>query len=207
MVLGLAVCEVWPSARAEKLKTNKTAGITFIGYHPVNWDHSRDVKWPTTRVRGTNLGHPPQHHLLLLQRIDLRIGVGREHEDLSTASCAAGIVHDIGNSGGTAIGRQRRASSGIDTVGGGGGEALLRAGGKRVGIEAVLAARMQRPEHEQQIGGGLWYALELDYDRIAAMLRRHNYRGYISLEFEGRDNPRNGVPRSLQLLRRAFAIS
>jgi len=56
-------------------------------------------------------------------------------------------------------------------------------------------------------GGGLWYALELDYDRIAAMLRRHNYRGYISLEFEGRDNPREGVPRSLQMLRRAFATS
>jgi L-ribulose-5-phosphate 3-epimerase len=56
-------------------------------------------------------------------------------------------------------------------------------------------------------GGGLWYALELDYERIAAMLRRHNYRGYISLEFEGRDNPREGVPRSLQLLRRAFAAT
>jgi L-ribulose-5-phosphate 3-epimerase len=53
-------------------------------------------------------------------------------------------------------------------------------------------------------GGGLWYALDLDYERIAAMLRRHDYRGYISLEFEGRDDPRNGVPRSLEMLRRAF---
>jgi L-ribulose-5-phosphate 3-epimerase len=54
-------------------------------------------------------------------------------------------------------------------------------------------------------GGGLWYTLDLDYRRIAGMLRRHNYRGYISLEFEGRDNPRTGVPRSLALLREAFA--
>ena len=53
-------------------------------------------------------------------------------------------------------------------------------------------------------GGGLWYALDIDYERVAAMLRRHNYRGYISLEFEGRDAPRIGVPRSLELLRRAF---
>src|SRR5262249_52633515 len=54
-------------------------------------------------------------------------------------------------------------------------------------------------------GGARRYALALDYRRIAAMLRRHNYRGYISLEFEGRDNPRTGVPRSLALLREAFA--
>jgi sugar phosphate isomerase/epimerase len=53
-------------------------------------------------------------------------------------------------------------------------------------------------------GGGLWYALDLDYDRIAAMLRRHNYRGYISLEFEGKEDPKVGVPKSLDLLRKAF---
>src|SRR5262245_10070255 len=54
-------------------------------------------------------------------------------------------------------------------------------------------------------GGGIWYSLDLDYNRIAAMLRRHKYRGYISLEFEGRDNPKTGVPRSLEMLRKAFA--
>ncbi|MDP6443776.1 MAG: sugar phosphate isomerase/epimerase family protein, partial [Pirellulaceae bacterium] len=30
-------------------------------------------------------------------------------------------------------------------------------------------------------GGGTWYTLKLDYDRIAAILRKANYRGYISL--------------------------
>lgn len=55
-------------------------------------------------------------------------------------------------------------------------------------------------------GGGLWYTLELDYLRIAELLRRHNFRGYVSLEFEGRDDPRTGIPRSLELLRSAFAV-
>jgi L-ribulose-5-phosphate 3-epimerase len=53
-------------------------------------------------------------------------------------------------------------------------------------------------------GGGIWYALDLDYDRIAAMLHKHNYRGYISLEFEGMEDPRTAVPKSLALLRKAF---
>ena len=34
-------------------------------------------------------------------------------------------------------------------------------------------------------GGGIWYELDLDYSRIAKLIRKHNYRGYISLEFEG----------------------
>jgi sugar phosphate isomerase/epimerase len=53
-------------------------------------------------------------------------------------------------------------------------------------------------------GGGTWYTLELDYDRIAALLRKHNYRGYISLEFEGKEDPRTAIPKSLALLRKAF---
>lgn len=53
-------------------------------------------------------------------------------------------------------------------------------------------------------GGGIWYTLELDYDRIAKIMKAHNYRGYISLEFEGNENPRTGVPRSLEMLRKAF---
>jgi sugar phosphate isomerase/epimerase len=53
-------------------------------------------------------------------------------------------------------------------------------------------------------GGGVWYSLDLDYDRIAALLRRHNYRGYLSLEFEGMEDPRTAVPKSLAMLRKAF---
>jgi sugar phosphate isomerase/epimerase len=54
-------------------------------------------------------------------------------------------------------------------------------------------------------GGGIWYALELDYPRIAKMLRRHNYHDYVSLEFEGKEDWRTAVPKSLALLRMAFA--
>jgi sugar phosphate isomerase/epimerase len=53
-------------------------------------------------------------------------------------------------------------------------------------------------------GGGLWYTLELDYDRIAALLRKHNYQGYISLEFEGKEDAHKAVPKSLALLRKAL---
>ena len=54
-------------------------------------------------------------------------------------------------------------------------------------------------------GGGRWYSLDLDYGRIAVMLREHNYRGWISLEFEGNDDPKTAVPRSLELLRKQFS--
>lgn len=53
-------------------------------------------------------------------------------------------------------------------------------------------------------GGGLWYTLDLDYPRLAAMVRRHNYHGYFSLEFEGKEDPRIGVPKSLAMLRKVF---
>jgi sugar phosphate isomerase/epimerase len=53
-------------------------------------------------------------------------------------------------------------------------------------------------------GGGTWYTLELDYERIAAILRRHDYRGFVSLEFEGKEDARSAIPKSLALLRDAF---
>ena len=56
-------------------------------------------------------------------------------------------------------------------------------------------------------GGGTWYTLDLDYQRIASILRKHNYRGYISLEFEGREDARTAIPKSLAMLRKAFAYS
>lgn len=53
-------------------------------------------------------------------------------------------------------------------------------------------------------GGGLWYALDLDYPRIAKIFREANYHGYVSLEFEGKEDPRTAIPKSLKLLREAF---
>lgn len=54
-------------------------------------------------------------------------------------------------------------------------------------------------------GGGTWYTLDLDYPRIASILRRHKYRGYVSLEFEGKEDYRTAIPKSLKMLRDAFA--
>ncbi len=56
-------------------------------------------------------------------------------------------------------------------------------------------------------GGGQWYEIDIDYNRVAAMLRRHNYRGWVSLEFEGMEDYHTAIPKSLSLLRNAFAAS
>ena len=65
-----------------------------------------------------------------------------------------------------------------------------------VGVELVQA--------KTYFGGGRWYELDLDYARIAATLRRHGYRGWVSLEFEGNEDAATGVPKSLELLRKHF---
>ena len=53
-------------------------------------------------------------------------------------------------------------------------------------------------------GGGRWYALDLDYARIAKILDDHQYRGWISLEFEGNDGAEVAVPKSLAMLKEHF---
>jgi sugar phosphate isomerase/epimerase len=53
-------------------------------------------------------------------------------------------------------------------------------------------------------GGGQWYELDLDYARIAAVLQQANYRGWVSLEFEGKAPIRDGVRQSLAMLRTHF---
>ena len=53
-------------------------------------------------------------------------------------------------------------------------------------------------------GGGIWYTLDLDYQRVARIMRKHNFRGYVSLEFEGNEDYKTAIPKSLALLREAF---
>jgi sugar phosphate isomerase/epimerase len=69
---------------------------------------------------------------------------------------------------------------------------------------AKLAPRTVLLQAKTYYGGGIWYTLDLDYARIAKIMRAANYRGYVSLEFEGNEGPRRAVPRSLALLRKAF---
>lgn len=51
-------------------------------------------------------------------------------------------------------------------------------------------------------GGGEWYSLDLDYKRIIDILKKVNYQGYISIEFEGKEDPKTGVQKSVDLLRK-----
>jgi L-ribulose-5-phosphate 3-epimerase len=53
-------------------------------------------------------------------------------------------------------------------------------------------------------GGGEWYTLDLDYKRIADILRKANFHGWVSLEMEGKEDPSTAVPKSLDVLRGAF---
>jgi sugar phosphate isomerase/epimerase len=53
-------------------------------------------------------------------------------------------------------------------------------------------------------GGGEWYTLDLDYQRIAGILRKAGYQGWVSLEMEGKETPDTAVPKSLAVLREAF---
>lgn len=69
---------------------------------------------------------------------------------------------------------------------------------------AQIAAKTVLIQTKFYYGGGTWYTLDLDYDKIAAIFRKHNYRGYISLEFEGKEDPKMAVPKSLAVLRKAF---
>jgi sugar phosphate isomerase/epimerase len=54
-------------------------------------------------------------------------------------------------------------------------------------------------------GGGKWYTLDLDYERIAGILRKHDFQGWVSLEMEGEEDAETAVPKSYEVLRKAFA--
>jgi sugar phosphate isomerase/epimerase len=53
-------------------------------------------------------------------------------------------------------------------------------------------------------GGGEWYTLDLDYRAIAKIVRESGYRGYLTLEMEGKEPAETAVPKALTMLREAF---
>lgn len=67
-----------------------------------------------------------------------------------------------------------------------------------------LANRAILMQAKTYYGGGKWYTLDLDYQRIGEIMRNAGYKGYISLEFEGNGDPMKAVPQSLDLLRKSF---
>jgi len=68
----------------------------------------------------------------------------------------------------------------------------------------LLAPQTYLVQAKTYYGGGKWYTLDIDYAQIGAMMRRHNYKGYVSLEFEGNESPDTAVPKGLELLRESF---
>ena len=68
----------------------------------------------------------------------------------------------------------------------------------------VLAPKTVLVQAKTYYGGGTWYTLDLDYPRIAKILKDVDFGGYISLEFEGKDDYKTAIPKSLAMLRKAF---
>jgi sugar phosphate isomerase/epimerase len=69
---------------------------------------------------------------------------------------------------------------------------------------AAIAPRAAFVQAKTYNGGGLWYTLELDYPRIAKILADANYSGYVALEMEGKEPADTAVPKSIDMLRKAF---
>jgi sugar phosphate isomerase/epimerase len=67
-----------------------------------------------------------------------------------------------------------------------------------------LADRTVLLQAKTYYGGGTWYTLELDYARIAKIMKAADYKGYISLEYEGKEDLLEAIPKSLALLRKHF---
>ena len=71
------------------------------------------------------------------------------------------------------------------------------------GIER-LAPHATIVQAKTYYGGGEWYTLDLDYARIARILQKAGFSGWVSLEMEGKESPDTAVPKSLAVLRGAF---
>jgi sugar phosphate isomerase/epimerase len=69
----------------------------------------------------------------------------------------------------------------------------------------AIAPRTVFVQAKDYPGGGEWYTLDLDYRRIAGILRDAGYAGWVSLEMEGKETAETAVPKSLRKLRDAFA--
>jgi sugar phosphate isomerase/epimerase len=68
----------------------------------------------------------------------------------------------------------------------------------------LLAPHATIVQAKTYYGGGVWYTLDLDYKRIAEILRKAGFKGYVSLEMEGNEPAETAVPKSLAVLREAF---
>ena len=68
----------------------------------------------------------------------------------------------------------------------------------------ALAAKACFVHAKFYYGGGIYYTLDMDYNRIAQILRKANFKGYISVEFEGKESAMTALPKCRQTLLDAF---
>ncbi|MGK2861661.1 MAG: sugar phosphate isomerase/epimerase family protein [Chitinophagaceae bacterium] len=68
----------------------------------------------------------------------------------------------------------------------------------------MIAPYTQFVQAKTYYGGGEWYTLDLDYNRIMKILNKVNYQGYLSLEYEGREDAASAVPKSIEMLKKAM---
>ena len=69
----------------------------------------------------------------------------------------------------------------------------------------ALAPQAVLVQAKTYFGGGEWYTLETDHTNVASILREAGYKGWISLEMEGKEDPMTAIPKSLDLLRKSYA--
>lgn len=68
----------------------------------------------------------------------------------------------------------------------------------------MMASKTFLIQAKTYFGGGKWYTLDIDYKRVASIFQKADYRGYVSIEFEGNEDPMTAIPKSLELVREAF---
>ena len=68
----------------------------------------------------------------------------------------------------------------------------------------LIAPKTVYVQAKAYYGGGEWYTLDLDYARIAGILRDNGYTGYVSLEYEGKEAADTAVPKGIELLRKTI---
>ncbi|MFT5105922.1 MAG: L-ribulose-5-phosphate 3-epimerase [Verrucomicrobiales bacterium] len=70
--------------------------------------------------------------------------------------------------------------------------------------QKMLAPKTVFLQAKTYYGGGRWYTLDIDYAKVAETLGKVNFKGWISLEFEGKADPIESCAKSLAMLREHF---
>lgn len=82
----------------------------------------------------------------------------------------------------------------------------LRGDGDTYAQMEALAPLAVLVHAKSYLGGPEWYDLDIDYTRVGAILRQAGYRGYVSLEFEGRAPAAQALPVIVEGLRRDLGV-